>query len=310
MSVELIKRVYPHTNADTLELVQVLGYQCIVPKDKYKEGDKIVFIQPDYVLPDLPWAADYKKYVKNRIKAIKIRGEWSEGIILPLQEDKEIGTDVKDELQIVKYSVPESNEGNTKPFLPFSIPKTDEPRWESLREIPFGEFVDVSLKIDGQSWSMFYHLPTEQFGIASRSITFTEEDRNDYTSHLQRYPNLKQKLIEICQQNGKSLCIRGESFGQGIQNMKHNPHCKLEKGLKLFSVYIIDEHRYAGKGDPLYFATLFPEMAIDILEQNVVLTRELIDKYSLTTDFGYEGVVMKGKDFSFKVINKHYDSKK
>jgi hypothetical protein len=79
--------------------------------------------------------------------------------------------------------------------------------------------------------------------------------------------------------------------------------------LKIFSVYDIDSHKYLGKGDPLYFKNLFPNMAIEILEENVVLTREIIDKYSLS-DFKYEGVVIKGKDYSFKVINKLYDSKK
>lgn len=83
----------------------------------------------------------------------------------------------------------------------------------------------------------------------------------------------------------------------------------MANALKIFSVYDIDNHKYLGKGDPLYFKNLFPNMAIDILEENVILTRELIDKYSLS-DFKYEGVVIKGKDYSFKVINKLYDSKK
>lgn len=52
----------------------------------------------------------------------------------------------------------------------------------------------------------------------------------------------------------------------------------------------------------------------DILERGVPLTQELINKYDheLETINGkmFEGVVVNGKDFSFKISNKNYDAKK
>jgi RNA ligase (TIGR02306 family) len=311
MSIEEIVRIYPHPNADTLELAQVLGYQCVVAKDKYKANDKIIFIQPDYVLPDTLYFSEYKKYAPKRVRAIKIRKEWSEGIILPLSDfDLTNETDIKEQLNIVKYTRdPEVTNRKEQQPLPWHIPKTDEERWENMKSIPYGDIVDVTLKIDGQSWSMFYKVDSQEFGVMSRSVVYKETDLNLYTEHLKRYPTLKQDFIDICIKHNKSLCVRGESYGTGIQNLPHNRHCQMAHALKIFSVYDIDSHKYLGKGDPLYFKNLFPNMAIDILEENVVLTRELIDKYSLS-DFKYEGVVIKGKDYSFKVINKLYDSKK
>lgn len=311
MSIEEIVRIYPHPNADSLELAQVLGYQCVVAKGKYKANDKIIFIQPDYVLPDTPYFAEYKKYAPKRVRAIKIRKEWSEGIILPLSDfGFSNETDIKEQLNIVKYTRdPELTSRKEQPPLPWHIPKTDEERWENMKSIPYGDVVDVTLKIDGQSWSMFYKVDSGEFGIMSRSVVYKETDLNLYTEHLKRYPTLKQDFIDICIKHNRSLCVRGESYGTGIQNLPHNRHCQMAHALKIFSVYDIDSHKYLGKDDPLYFKNLFPNMAIDILEENVVLTRELIDKYSLS-DFKYEGVVIKGKDYSFKVINKLYDSKK
>ena len=79
-SIERILEVLKHPNADALDIVKVLGYQCIVKKDQYKVGDLVVFIQPDTVLPDAEWSAFYKSK-SNRVKAIKLRGSWSMGIV-------------------------------------------------------------------------------------------------------------------------------------------------------------------------------------------------------------------------------------
>jgi RNA ligase (TIGR02306 family) len=82
-SIELIKEIVPIPNADSIELAKVLGYQAVVKKGEFQVGQKIVFVLPDTVLPDYPWFSEYKKYCKTRIKAVKIRGVWSMGLILP-----------------------------------------------------------------------------------------------------------------------------------------------------------------------------------------------------------------------------------
>lgn len=73
-SIEVITEITKHPNADLLELTQVLGYTCIVPKDTFKVGEKIVFVSPDTILSDSEWAIPFKKYAPKRIRAIKIRG--------------------------------------------------------------------------------------------------------------------------------------------------------------------------------------------------------------------------------------------
>lgn len=82
-SVEIIKSVKAHPNADRLDLVQVLGFQCVTQKGLYSEGDRIVYVRPDAVLPEEAWAEEYRKYSPKRIKAVKLRGIFSEGVVLP-----------------------------------------------------------------------------------------------------------------------------------------------------------------------------------------------------------------------------------
>lgn len=364
-TVEVITEIKPHPNADRLELVKVLGYQVVCQIGLHKVGEKVVYIQPDNFLParsadqtSISWADEYRKYSPSRIRAIKLRGEWSEGLIVPLQVLSSITNgkeyDVTELLGITHYQEQssldeslrenESSGGDIGTCLPFGIPKTDEVRFEMIRGKIASLFasegagaggeqlVDVTLKIDGQSMSVYYHLPTDTFGVAGRKRHFTMGvDDNSYTQNVVRY-DLEKKLRSYCKSKGVSLCLRGESYGAGIQNLKHNPHCKLPKGFAAFSVYLIDDGqakagRYAQKGDPFYYVNVCKELGlprVPMLEENVPLTDELCRKYAYelktldaTKGFSetesqvmFEGVVIKCSDFSFKVISKHYDSLK
>lgn len=182
--------------------------------------------------------------------------------------------------------------------------------------LPYGERVDITAKIDGQSASFYYNLETDQFGILGRTLEMKPEAQNNYTAHVERY-NIKNKLISYCKEHGKSLCIRGESYGQGIQGMEINPHSKKPKGWVMFSVYDIIGREYFRKGDEFYFKNVADALDlphVDIVESDVELTKELIEKYSIGIETlngePFEGVVVNHAKGTFKIINKYYDSKK
>lgn len=85
----------------------------------------------------------------------------------------------------------------------------------------------------------------------------------------------------------------------------------------MFSVFFPEIREYGNKGTSLYFENIAKVLdlpTVEFLERDVVLTQELIDKYSTglekINEKKFEGVVIKHKNGSFKVINKHYDSKK
>jgi hypothetical protein len=347
-SIEQIKDVKPHPNADRLDLVYILGYQLVCAKGLYNPGDVVVYIQPDTILPEQPWAESYRKYSPKRVKAIKLRNEWSEGIVVPscelngilaeslffenasrpgmvlnsdvhdyIYHTQYVGMEVSHIIGVYKYEPPLPQDLSAKGPLPFTIPVTDEERWENLDDkIPFGSTCDVTLKVDGQSCSFYYNIETDTFGVLGRRFEYKEDVDNKYTAHLKRYPYLKTALIDYCKKIGKSLCIRGESYGPGIQGGDKNPFSKGASGWAMFSVYNITDRQYERLGSELYFRNVAAKLdlpTVRILSENIPITKEMIDLYSsnmktLPNGNMFEGVVINYKDGSFKIINKHYDS--
>lgn len=327
-TIEKIVDIFPHPDPEVerLEIAKVLNFTCVVGKGAFKVGDLCILIQPDSVLPDAEWAEPYKKFCKTRVRATKIRGFISLGVVekldllykLNLEDNYNYfpGEDVTEALGVTKYETPAGNEAGSKGGLPFNIVKTDETLWANIRNLDryLGQIVDISLKNDGQSCSFYYN--NGQFGVLGRTQEYDPEVNNKYTSHIGRY-DLYSKLASYCETHKVNLCLRGESYGQGIQNLKNNPHSKLPLNIAFYSVWLIDEMRYAGKGEKHYFVNVCKELDlpyVDILEENVELNYDLIKKYDEQLDKvngqPFEGVVVKGADFSFKIINKHYDSKK
>jgi RNA ligase (TIGR02306 family) len=323
-TIELIKSVESHPNADRLDLVKVMGFQCVTQKDLYKVGDKIIYIKSDALLPIEKWTEEYRKYSPKRIKAVKLRNEWSEGIIVPfyiLPNGNDLslldeGYDVSELINVTHYEAPVPNDLKAKGNIPYSIPKTDENRWESERNLPFGEIVDILLKKDGQSCSYFNHIEDDKFGILGRTLELHEIFENKYTAHIKKY-DLKTKLINFTKKYNVSLCIRGESCGLGIQSNENNPQAKENPSWSMFSVFNIKEYEYAYKGNQFYFLNIAEELdlpIVDIIEKDVILTQEIINKYSTgitkLNGLPFEGVIVQHSKGSFKIINKDYDSKK
>jgi hypothetical protein len=127
VNIVRIEEVLPHTNADTLGLVQIGGYQVVIKKNDYKVGDLAVYIQPDSVVPTTApfkflWADREgeipMKY--RRITVRRFRKEWSEGLLLPVTDFPALydgveysilavaeGDDVAADLGITHYEEPE-----------------------------------------------------------------------------------------------------------------------------------------------------------------------------------------------------------
>jgi RNA ligase len=89
-----IENIRVHPNADKLAIVDTLGYQTVVGKDQFKPGDLAYFIFPDSVVPQKDefsflWEGRVfegevpERY--RRVKAKKLRKEWSEGLLMPLE---------------------------------------------------------------------------------------------------------------------------------------------------------------------------------------------------------------------------------
>ena len=109
--VEIIEEIFSIPNADKIEMVKVLGWECVVKKGEFKVGEKIVYVEVDSVMPEKP-EYEFLRERKFRIRTIRLRGQISQGLVLPLSALPQnssyfsIGHDVTELLGITKYLSP------------------------------------------------------------------------------------------------------------------------------------------------------------------------------------------------------------
>jgi len=85
-----------HTNADSLEIYDIGGYQCVTKKGQFKEGDLAVYVCPDSVVPQTePFRFIWEPFAtpdspapekRRRITVRRFRKEVSEGLLMPIQD--------------------------------------------------------------------------------------------------------------------------------------------------------------------------------------------------------------------------------
>lgn len=110
--VETIVDIQPIENADKIEVATVLGWKVVISKaDNFHIGDKVVYIEIDSKVPERP-EFEFLRDRKFRVRTIRLRGQYSQGLILPMSilegKDYAVGTDVTKELGITYY-IPEDN---------------------------------------------------------------------------------------------------------------------------------------------------------------------------------------------------------
>jgi len=114
-TIRTIADIRPIPDADKIEIAQIDGWTCVVAKkDNFKVGDKVVYIEIDSKMPQTP-EYEFLKSRKYVVKTIKLRGQISQGLVLPLvvlpEGNYNVGDDVTDILGVTKYD-PEAEQEN------------------------------------------------------------------------------------------------------------------------------------------------------------------------------------------------------
>lgn len=209
VTVRVINEVKVHPNADKLELAIIGGWQVVVGKDQFKAGDEIVYFEIDSLIPISPEFEFLRKYayvnkgwlkdiIPNaegfRIRSIKLRGEISQGLIIPIPDQLRKGLkfgdfksheDIADYFGVVKYDPPVVISGNTnvgkKGNFPEFIIKTKQERIQNIPKsvlqdaIANKEKFEVTRKYHGSSITVYSKLEVDNsfFGkICSAFKTF------------------------------------------------------------------------------------------------------------------------------------------
>ena len=338
-TIRKIKEINPIEGADAIELAVVDGWQVVVAKNVgHQVGDLVVYCEIDSFLPIEPEfeflrKSSYKKMGDQegfRLKTIKLRGQISQGLILPYSvipiaqfataADLPEGMDVSEMLGIVKYEppIPAQLAGRVKGTFPSFLRKTDEERIQNLEK----EYTEWTLsskhqfyateKLDGSSFTCY--IKNGEFGVCSRNMDLLETEDNTFWA-VARKLDLENKLRSF----GKNICFQGEMVGSGIQGNHYNMK---DQTVFFYNIFLIDEREYVGYDEfrnmlfdldlacvpVLSYPFNFPADSVVALPTVSALLRSAEGKSVLNDKVEREGLVIRSMDrtISFKVISNKF----
>jgi len=269
--------VFPHPNADRLDICTVYGFHVVIKKGQYQVGDIVIFIPPDSVLPqeieDIIFGKDSKiKLHNHRVKHIRIRGFQSYGMVVnpesllspALLYSSELEEDVAHIIGISKYEPPVPD---------FQTPKSKRERKQrtnhkdfhcynginNIRWLPDlfqeGEEVIVQCKLHGSNWrggwlkntpdtfwkkilKFFGKLPEYEFIYGSNNVQISGNE--DYKGFYggDVYGAVAKKL-NVAARIKPNEIVYGELIGPGIQ--KGYTYGHIEHHLVIFDVKVFDD---------------------------------------------------------------------
>lgn len=333
-TIRKIDALRPIEGADAIECAIVGGWTVVTKKGEYTAGDLAVYCEIDSFIPTAiaPFLTRPGQYAKTfegvegeRLRTVKLRGQLSQGLLLPLEPTcanivSELieGLDVSLPLGIAKYEapVPAALAGEVKGMFPSVIPKTDQERIQNLKAELTEWFTEdlhweVTEKLEGSSMTVY--MRDGEVGVCSRNLDLKPNADNSLWRAANKY-NLPAKLIDI----GRNIAVQGEIVGNGIQG---NIYQMRDQDFLVYDIYDIDAGRYF---TPLerkafvaehglnhcpvlaYSARLFDTLGITDMEQIL----KFAEGKSVMGMIGCEreGVVFKchEKSVSFKAISNKY----
>lgn len=327
-TIRKISKINSIDGADAIELAHVDGWQVVVKKGEYKEGDVVVYLEVDSWVPHelAPFLSKGKNTREfngvrgERLKTIKLRGVLSQGLILPITQqiiesvghaiENQIGVDVSELLNIQKYEkpIPACLSGTVKGNFPSLIPKTDQERVQNLGEFVYGVY-EVTEKLEGSSMTVGFL--DGEFIVCSRNLNLKEDENNAFWKAARKY-DIEKKMKDSGMDN---IVLQGELIGPSIQGNIYNLNDYM---FIVFDVFDVDSRQYLCSDERTYLVeSLKLDHAPVIYKSFIIGEDTTIDELlqlaegcsRLNPKQENEGIVFKHKqytDVSFKVISNKY----
>jgi len=337
-TIRIVDEVLPIVNADAIELVRFGGWQCVSKKGEFKAGDKAVYFEIDSMLPekDTRFAFLAKSGTKSvmgvnyyRLKTMRMRGELSQGLALPVSLFPELTDDVEDidtVLGIIKYApdMGKVRSADEKGSFPQFIRKTDAERIQNIRWSDLKKWIDdgiefeVTVKLDGSSMTVYDH--NGEKGVCSRNLELKLDQDNPFPNAARNY----YLIGSDTEWHYMNIAIQGELIGPRIQGNYEQVH---QNQFHVFSIWDITRQQYV--------ASDFRHQVVDKLGlnhvpilHNVITLKDFVGKVDDEKEFRNaimalaegssiynpqrEGIVLKSTDGSiaFKVISNSYLERK
>lgn len=336
-SIEKVIRLDSIEQADKLELATVKGWKVVVKKGTVSVGDLVVFIPIDTIVniqkPHFSFLKD------ERIRTMRIRGVFSQGLILPSTSlEKEIrdamewtesnSSNVADVIGVKKFEKeqPQQHQQHTVPsYVPFPldvIPRTNEDNLQSspqsVEEI-INKEIYITKKLDGSSMTLLWR--DERFTVCSRNIVVYDIDGDNEIVRLQ-HDMVTFVLLHDWRSSfrGKHLGIQGEFCGPKINA---NRMQLTENIFYVFNLYCLETNKLFTKTDTAHLCEHHGFQTVPILFEGTftsvwdsVRLQQFANEVTYGKGIPGEGIVVRpdvpfwsptlNKWYSVKVINQHY----
>jgi RNA ligase (TIGR02306 family) len=302
--VVIIENVVTHPNADKLDICTVLGnYPVISKRGEYRIGDKAVYLSIDALVPldDERWEflrptpADNTGYF--RIKAKRLRGIFSMGILTPAYSSWEVGMNVKELLGIEKYE-PEvkfhmQTDAEANPgFIPTYTDIDGYRKYSNLFQegeevVCLEKIHGANLRVvykDGRLWVGSHHQIKKDM---PGNVWWEVLRQNNYIDKFAMYPD---------------YVFVGEVYGQ-VQDLKYGAK-NGQLFFSIFDVWNITQHKYLDWPDVEQMASTMGIPTVPVLYSGP-WKKELVSLAEGPTTINNAGHVREG--FVMKTIKESWD---
>lgn len=265
-TIQILHSIQPHPNPEVtkLEIGKVKEWPVVIPKGQFQNGDLVVFIQIDSIVPESNPYFEFMRKQHFRVWNAKFKKAPSQGLVCPVSilPDYSInsrsgqpmysstnvdgvlgivveeGNDVTEILGVIKYEKPidVSAAGDAKGSFPTHLVSiTDEDNLlnypEVLDELR-GELCYLTVKADGSSMTVIHN--NGEVGVCSRRLE--QKEGTGFWVIADSY-GLPDKLKTQTQ----NLAIQAEACGGKIQG---NPLGLIRPSMFVFNIKDIDTGKW------------------------------------------------------------------
>ena len=250
-----IRAIEPIPNADAIELAVVGDYRSVVRKGQFQPGDVAIYIPEAAVVPDdllerLGLVGKLSGAKKNRVKAIKLRGCLSQGILFDgAPTGTALGTDMAPALGIVKHEppIPASMGGEMTSLFGYTLNYDIENYKKFPDVLADGEEVEFTEKAHGTFCGVGVCpgldnpdlFGADGFvyskGLGSKGLVFKDNSTNDKNIYIAmaRELHLHRRIREAFP--GRTVHVLGEVYGKGVQDLTYG---RPDRSLVVFDINI------------------------------------------------------------------------
>lgn len=256
-TVRRIREIKNIIGADRIQLAIVDGWNVVVRKDEFKVDELVLYFEIDSWVPHdvAPFLSDpnlekfYEGVRGNRLKTKKLRGETSQGLILPLTRSLKMefyhavapnrmpieDDDFTDILGILKWEpeIPEEMKKIAVGAVPWFVPSTSLDRIQNIRDVSiFEETYEITEKLDGMALAI-KETDDGSLRIFSRGWELKYSEDSIFARGV--------KTIEKNMEGTCGYVVQGELIGPGIAK---NKYMLDELRFYVYKIYDIANRKY------------------------------------------------------------------